>query len=106
NPMTTAELAGHAANLGMASVELVAPEFWPELTQRGLACALTPSHGWRKGFAQISEHDECLQMLRTRIDQTAAAGFEKVITFSGFRRGLTTGDATKNMVEGLKKIAG
>jgi len=106
NPMTTAELAGHAAELGLASVELVAPEFWPELTQRGLVCAMTPSHGWRKGFAQKSEHDECVQMLKTRIDQTAAAGFEKVITFSGFRRGLTTEDATKNMVEGLKKITG
>jgi hydroxypyruvate isomerase len=106
NPMTPPELAGHAADLGMASVELVAPEFWPELTQRGLVCAITPSHGWRTGFAQPSEHDQCVQLLRQRIDQTAAAGFKNVITFSGFRRGLTTEDATKNMVEGLKKITG
>jgi hydroxypyruvate isomerase len=106
NPMTPPELAGHAADLGMASVELVAPEFWPELTRRGLVCALAPSHGWRTGFAQTSEHESCVQMLRTRIDQAAAAGFTKVITFSGFRRGLTTEDATKNMVEGLKKITG
>jgi hydroxypyruvate isomerase len=106
NPMTPPELAGHAADLGMASVELVAPEFWPELTRRGLVCAMTPSHGWRKGFAQPSEHEECLQVLRQRIDQASAAGFKNVITFSGFRRGLTTEDATKNMVEGLKKITG
>jgi hydroxypyruvate isomerase len=106
NPMTPPELAGHASDLGMASVELVAPEFWPELTRRGLVCAMTPSHGWHKGFAQKNEHEECLQLLRQRIDQTAAAGFKKVITFSGFRRGLTTEDATKNMVEGLKKITG
>jgi hydroxypyruvate isomerase len=106
NPMTPPELAGHAADLGMASVELVAPEFWPELTRRGLVCAMTPSHGWRKGFAQPSEHEECLQLLRQRIDQASAAGFKNVITFSGFRRGLTTEDATRNMVEGLKKITG
>ncbi len=106
NPMTAAELAGHAADLGMASVELVGPEFWPELTKRGLVCAMTPSHGWRKGFAQKSEHEECIKILRERIDQTAAAGFKKVITFSGFRKGQTTEDAMKNMVEGLKKIAG
>jgi hydroxypyruvate isomerase len=106
NPMTPAELAGHAADLGMASVELMAPESWPELTKRGLVCAITPSHGWRAGVAQPGEHDACVQLLRQRIDQTAAAGFTKVITFSGFRRGLTTEDATKNMVEGLKKIAG
>jgi hydroxypyruvate isomerase len=106
NPMTPPELAGHAAALGMASVELVAPEFWPQLTQRGLVCAMTPSHGFNKGFAHLSEHDECIQVLRQSIDQTAVAGFKNVITFSGFRRGLTTEDATKNMVEGLKKIAG
>jgi hydroxypyruvate isomerase len=104
--MTPPELAGAASTLGMASVELVAPEFWPELTQRGLVCALVPSHGWRTGFAQPSEHDQCIEILRARIDQAAAAGFNKVITFSGFRRGLTTEDATKNMVEGLKKITG
>lgn len=106
NPMTPPELAGHAADLGMASVELVAPEFWPELTKRGLACAISPSHGFTTGFAHQSEHDECIQTLRRSIDQTAAAGFKNVITFSGFRRGLTTEDGTKNMVEGLKKIAG
>jgi hydroxypyruvate isomerase len=106
DPMTPSELAGHAADLGMASVELVAPEFWPELTQRGLVCAITPSHGFSKGFAHQSEHDECIRVLRQSIDQTAAAGFNNVITFSGFRRGLTTEDATKNMVEGLKKITG
>jgi hydroxypyruvate isomerase len=106
NPMPPAELAAHAADLGMASVELIAPEFWPELTRRGLVCAMTPSHGWAKGFAQKDEHAECLQVLRERIDQTAAAGFKNVITFSGFRRGLSTEEAIKNMVEGLKKIAG
>jgi hydroxypyruvate isomerase len=106
NPMTPAELAGHAADLGMASVELVQPESWPELTKRGLVCAMTPSHGWRTGFAQVSQHESCLKMLRDRIDQTSAAGFGNVITFSGFRNGQSTEAATKNTVEGLKKIAG
>lgn len=106
NPMTPAELAGHAADLGMASVELVAPESWPELTKRGLVCAMAPSHGWRTGFAQKSQHEQCIATLRQRIDQASAAGFEKVITFSGFRNGQSTGEATRNMVEGLKKIVG
>ncbi len=105
-PMTPRELAGHAADLGMASVELIAPEFWPELTKRGLACAMCPSHGWSTGFAQQSQHDQCIKTLRACIDQTAAAGFEKVITFSGFRNGQSTEAATQNMVEGLKKIVG
>jgi len=106
DPMTAAELAGHAADMGMSSVELVAPEHWPELTQRGLVCAMAPSHGWRTGFAQVSQHQQCIDTLRTRIDQASAAGFERVITFSGFRNGQSTEDATRNMIEGLKKIVG
>jgi hydroxypyruvate isomerase len=106
NPMGPSELAGHAADLGLGSVELVAPAAWPELTKRGLVCAISPSHGWTTGFAQKSQHDECIKTLRERIDQTAAAGFGNVITFSGFRNGQSTEDARRNMIEGLKKIVG
>jgi hydroxypyruvate isomerase len=105
-PMTPAELAGHAADLGMASVELVPPDSWTELTKRGLVCAISPSHGWRTGFAQKEQHEDCIKILREGIDKTAAAGFEKIITFSGFRNGQSTEAATQNMVEGLKKIVG
>ncbi len=87
----------------MASVELVPAESWPELTKRGLVCAMASSHGWRTGFAQTSQHEDCLKVLRERIDQCAAAGFGKVITFSGFRNGQSDGAATKNMVEGFEK---
>jgi hydroxypyruvate isomerase len=69
-------------------------------------CALTGSHGFAKGFAHVEEHAECLKVLTERIDATAAAGFSSVITFSGFRRGLSDEVGMKNMVDGLKKIAG
>jgi hydroxypyruvate isomerase len=106
NPMPVPELAQHAANLGLKSVELCDPKFWPELKKLGLTCAIAGSHGFAKGFAQPAEHDECVAQLRKRIDECAAAGVERVITFSGFRRGLTDDAAMKNMVEGLKKIVG
>ncbi len=106
NPMPPETLAGHAADLGMASVELVSPRYWPALKERGLACAISPSHGFAKGFAQKDEHEECARALEKSIDETAAAGFEKVITFSGYRKGLSTETGARNMVEGLKKITG
>ena len=43
--------------------------------------------------------------LEQRIEQCAAHGVPSVITFSGFRKGLTVDDATKNTIEGLKRIA-
>src|SRR5689334_4298088 len=84
-PMPVDELAGHAARLGLKSVELVGPEHWPMLKKLGLVCAITPSHGFAKGFAHKEEHAECLDILRKRIDDSADAGFPNVITFSGFR---------------------
>lgn len=106
NPMPVPELAQHSAALGLKSVELCDPKFWPELKKLGLTCAIAGSHGFAKGFAQPAEHEECLATLRKRIDESAAAGVERVITFSGFRRGLSDEVAMKNMVDGLKKIIG
>ena len=105
-PMTLEELCGHAARMGLGSVELVTPDKFPLLKQHGLVCALTGSHGFAKGFAHVEEHAECLKMLTERIDATAAASFGSVITFSGFRRSLSDEVGMKNMVDGLKRIAG
>jgi len=104
--MAVESLATQAARRGLKSVELVAPEFWPGLKELGLVCAMAPSHGFVKGFAHRDEHLECLEVLRQRIDQCAAAGFPNVITFSGFRRGLSDDEGLKNMIDGLKQIVG
>jgi len=105
-PMTVGELAGHAARMGIKSVELVAPKEWPMLKKHGLICAIISSHGFARGFAHKEEHETCLEILRKCIDETASAGFPSVITFSGFRRGLSDEVGINNMVEGLKKIVG
>lgn len=106
NPMPVPELARHAAQLGLQSVELCDPKFWPDLKALGLTCAIAGSHGFAKGFAHLEEQEECLSLLRQRIDQCAAAGVGRVITFSGFRRGLSNEVGMRNMVDGLKKIVG
>lgn len=105
-PMSIGELAKHAKRMGYQSVELVPPTEWPMLKELGLTCAIAGSHGFGKGFAHTEEHDECIAKLREQIDHCAAHGVKSVITFSGFRRGLTTEDGVRNMVAGLKKIVG
>jgi hydroxypyruvate isomerase len=105
DPMPVPELAQHAATLGLQSVELCDSKFWPQLKELGLTCAIAGSHGFAKGFAHKEEHDECLAALRKRIDECVIAGIERVITFSGFRRGLGTDEGIVNMIDGLKKIA-
>jgi hydroxypyruvate isomerase len=106
NPMPVPELARSSAELGLQSVELCDPKFWPALKELGLMCAIAGSHGFAKGFAHTEEHPECLALLRKRIGECAAAGVQRVITFSGFRRGISDEEGMKNMVDGLKKIVG
>lgn len=105
-PMTVEDLAVESAKMGCKSVELIGPEHWPALKKHGLICAISGSHGFAKGFAHKEEHEPCLAALRKSIDATAAEGWPSVITFSGFRRGLSEEEGMKNMVEGLKKIVG
>jgi hydroxypyruvate isomerase len=105
-PMPVEELAAESAQMGLKSVELVGPEHWSTLKKHGLICGISGSHGFAKGFAHTEEHAECIERLRKSIDATADAGFPSVITFSGFRRGLSDDVAMENMVNGLKKIVG
>lgn len=106
NPMTVPELAQHSAALGLKSVELCDPKFWPQLKELGLTCAIAGSHGFARGFAQKEQWAECHQILRDRIEQCVQFGVERVITFSGFRKGISDDDGIKNMVAGLKEIVG
>lgn len=103
-PWTVERLAAESAKLGIASVELVGPESWPVLAQHGLTCAIAGSHGFSTGFAHPEEHARCVETLRKSIDNARAGGVPSVITFSGFRRGLSTDEGMANMVAGLKKI--
>ena len=104
NPMPVEELAKHAAAMGLKSVELCDPKHWPLLKELGMTCAIAGSHGFAKGFAHREEWDECHAKLRERIGQCADAGVERVITFSGFRRGISDDEGIKNMVAGLKVL--
>ncbi len=104
NPMPVEELARHSAAMGLKSVELCDPKHWPLLKELGMTCAIAGSHGFAKGFAHREEWDECHAKLRERIGQCADAGVERLITFSGFRRGISDEEGIKNMVEGLKVV--
>jgi hydroxypyruvate isomerase len=104
NPMPPEELVHHSAQLGLASVELIDPKHWPLIKELGMTIAIASSHGFAKGFAHREEWAECHAKLRERIEQCAAAGVERVITFSGFRRGISDEDGIANMVAGLKEM--
>jgi hydroxypyruvate isomerase len=99
-------LAGHAAAMGLKSVELVAPKNWPILKKHGLICALASSHGFVDGFSHKENHAMCTEKVKAAVDACAEAGFPTVITFSGYRKGMPDDVGLENTIEGLKKVVG
>jgi hydroxypyruvate isomerase len=95
-----------AKQLGCVSIELIDPMHWPTLKKHGLTCAIAGSHGFVKGLNNPAHWDECLDKLRTRIDQCAEAGVPSVISFTGMRENIPDDVGQKNCVEGFKKIVG
>jgi len=100
------EMCKVANRLGCKSIELVDVKHWPTLKKHGLTCAIASSHGFRTGFNNRDEWDECLTLLRKQIQHCKEFGVKSVITFTGMANGLSKEDGAKNCIEGLKKIAG
>ena len=100
-------MAKVAKDLGCHSIELIAPEHWPTLKKHGLACAISSTHGFVKGFNNPRHWPECVDLLTKRIDACADAGVPSVITFTGMREKDIPDDlGATNCVEGYKKIVG
>ncbi|MCC6231379.1 MAG: TIM barrel protein [Verrucomicrobiales bacterium] len=105
NPLSVDDLARACRELGLESVELVGPEQFPTLKKHQLTCAIFGRHGFAKGFAHLEEHAECVEACTRALDEAAEFGAPNVITFSGFRRGLSLEEGRRNMIDGLKKLA-
>jgi len=108
-PMSTEDLARHAAALGLKSVELCPVADWPILKKYGLTCAIASSHGFVKGWNHRENWDFCADNLTTNINAAADFGCPTVITFSGMRGDLPSGAegdeiGKKNFVEGIKRV--
>src|SRR6185369_14068302 len=108
-PMTTEELAKHAAALGLKSVELCPIADWPILKKYGLTCAIASSHGFVRGWNHRDNWDYCTDIITKGINASADFGCPTVITFSGMRGDLPAGAegdeiGKKTMIEGLQRV--
>jgi hydroxypyruvate isomerase len=106
NSVEVEKLCQGAAAMGLKSVELIDPKYWPVLRKYGLVCAISSSHGFVKGWNHVENHDYCASVITKSIDATSEAGFPNVITFSGMRQGIDEAEGMKNTVNGIKKVIG
>ena len=80
------ELAIASAKLGLKSVELCDPKFWPMLKKLGLTCAIASSHGFVSGFNHVENHAMCIEKVTKSIDAASDFGCPSVICFSGMKK--------------------
>ena len=111
-------LAGHAASLGMESVELVEPEHWPTLEEHGLKCAIAgngmPAPPFMKGLNNPRYQPEVIEVTKKTMDACAEAGVPSVIAFNGYKWNdaedpgsgeISLEEGASNTVAGLKELA-
>jgi hydroxypyruvate isomerase len=93
-------------DMGMSSVELQGPAEWPTIKKYGLTCAMPwgAGKGINDGWNNPELHDVLLADFEKVIPLAANAGLDKIITFSGNRKGMGDQQGLENCAKGLKRL--
>lgn len=100
-----------ARQLGVPSIELLDPKFFPLLKEAGLVCAIGSINmgavaPFVQGFNNPKHRQKILKATREAIDACAAFGCKNVICFTGMSDGIADDVGASNCVEGFKQIIG
>src|SRR5947208_1530975 len=95
--------------MGLAGIDLLAPEDWPIVRQNGLVCSM----GYAairddfipRGFNDPANHDLLVGELERALPLAQQHGVPNLIAMFGNRQGRTDAQATEACVAGLKRIA-
>lgn len=100
------DLCKAAKDIGLSSIELQGPEEWPTIQKYGLTCAMPwgAGKGIENGWNNPALHNELLASFEDIIPKAANAGLDKIITFSGNRKGLSDEQGLENCAMGLKRL--
>jgi hydroxypyruvate isomerase len=95
-----------AKRIGLQSIELLGPKDWPVLKEHGLHCAMPSGagRGIENGFNNPALHDELVASYTAIIPQVAAAGYDKIICFSGNRNGMDDRVGLEHCATGLRRL--
>jgi hydroxypyruvate isomerase len=107
--------AAAAKEMGLQSVELLAPEDFGTLKKYGLHCAMVSNPTGKtaqgvtvgaigKAFNRVEHHDTLVELYTKRIGEVADAGFNNLICFSGNREKMDDQQGLENCAIGLKRL--
>lgn len=106
NGIPLEKLCEECVKIGIKSIELQGPDEWPIIQKYGLTCALPQGAGLgiERGFNDPKLHDELVASYEAIFPKLKAAGLDKIICFSGNRRGLSDEQGIINCAQGLKRL--
>ena len=104
------DLCKAGKEMGLVAIDLLNPDEFATAKKYGLVCSMVSFPNVKgigtigQAFNRVEHHDTLFDAYSERIKQTADAGCERLICFSGNRAGLDDEKGLENCAIGLKRI--
>jgi hydroxypyruvate isomerase len=104
------DLCAAGKEMGLVAIDLLQPSEFETVKKYGLVCSMVFNPvvdglgGIGKAWNRLEHHDKLVPAYEQRLKETADAGYERLICFSGNRAGLDDAKGMDNCVTGLKRI--
>ncbi len=100
------QLCQWAQSLGLKGVDLLEVDEWDVPHRYGLICTMGYAGGGTipDGLNRVENHAAIEAAFRRNIPLAAKAGVPNVITFSGYRRGMSDEEGARNTIAGLNRV--
>ena len=104
--LTPEQFVRSAAEAGFPALDLVPPEYWSLVKDRGLAISSIDGHKPLEiGLNRPDQHERIEEEIRAAIAHAQGLGIPNVICFSGNRAGLDDAKGIEHTVAGLARVA-
>ena len=104
------DLCKAGMEMGLVAIDLLNPDEFETVKKHELVCSMVSFPvidglgGITKAFNRVEHHDKLVQAYEQRLKETAAAGYGRLICFSGNRDGLDDEKGLENCAVGLKRL--
>ena len=100
------EFAERCKDIGITSIELLNPNEWDVVINKGLSCAISNGStlGITRGFNDTKFHPQLYQDYIEILPRAADRGLSQIICFSGNRNNLSDVEGMENCAIGLEPI--
>jgi hydroxypyruvate isomerase len=104
------DLCAAAKDMELVAIDLLQPVDFETIKKYGMICSMVQGPtvdgigGIPKGWNRLEHHDKLMQGYEPRLKETADAGFERLICFSGNRAGIDNEKGLDNCEAGLKRL--